>query len=260
MVADSDAPLDTVALLDPRERQQLLVEFQPAPVVYPATLLHEVIAQQVQRTPHAIAVAQDDQQLDYAALEAQANQLAHHLRQLGVGPDVCVAICAQRSTALVVGLLAILKAGGAYVPLDPDYPAQRLTDMLADSQPLALLVDAHARDHVSLFATDALGCVSLLNPNATERLPPLDTNALDSMQRLAGLPICVLDHASPPWATLPTTAPHVPELQPHHLAYVIYTSGSTGTPKGAMNTHRGVVNRLLWMQDTYALSPDDVVL
>ncbi len=260
MVADGDAPLDTVALLDPRERHQLLVEFQPAPVVYPAILLHEVIAQQVQRTPHAIAVAQDDQQLDYAALEAKANQLAHHLRQLGVGPDVCVAICAQRSTVLVVGLLAILKAGGAYVPLDPDYPAQRLADMLADSQPLALLVDAHARDHVSLFATDALGCVSLLNTNAAERLPPLDTNALDSMQRLAGLSICVLDHASPPWATLPTTAPHVPELQPHHLAYVIYTSGSTGTPKGAMITHRGVVNRLLWMQDTYALTPDDVVL
>ncbi|MCM5623167.1 condensation domain-containing protein, partial [Xanthomonas hortorum pv. pelargonii] len=219
MVADGEAPLDTVALLAPRERQQVLVEFQPAPVVYPATLLHEVIAQQVQRTPHAIAVAQDTQQLDYAALEAQANQLAHHLRQLGVGPDVCVAICAQRSPALVVGLLAILKAGGAYVPLDPDYPAQRLADMLADSQPLALLVDAHARDHVPLFTTDALGCVSLLNPNAAERLPPLDTNALDSMQRLAGLPICVLDHASPPWATLPTTPPPLPEIKPHHQAY-----------------------------------------
>ncbi|WOB49453.1 amino acid adenylation domain-containing protein [Xanthomonas hydrangeae] len=253
MAADSTVPLDTVALLDAHERQQLLVDFQPAAVVYPCTLLHELIEQQVQRTPYAIAVAQDQLQLDYAALDAQANQLAHHLRQLGVGPDVRVAICAQRSPMLVVGLLAILKAGGAYVPLDPDYPAQRLADMLADSQPLALLVDASAGEHLPLLASDAL-----------HRLSLLDTEVADSVLLCKGLPTTLavyqLDQPSRPWDHQPTTAPHVPALEHDHLAYVIYTSGSTGTPKGAMNTHRGVVNRLLWMQDTYALTPDDVVL
>ncbi|CAD0335378.1 non-ribosomal peptide synthetase [Xanthomonas hortorum] len=253
MAADSTVPLDTVALLDAHERQQLLVDFQPAAVVYPCTLLHELIEQQVQRTPHAIAVAQDQLQLDYAALDAQANQLAHHLRQLGVGPDVRVAICAQRSPMLVVGLLAILKAGGAYVPLDPEYPAQRLADMLADSQPLALLVDAYACEHLPLLASDALHRVSLL-----------DTELADSVLLCKGLPstlaVYQLDQPNTPWDHQPTTTPHVPALEHDHLAYVIYTSGSTGTPKGAMNTHRGVVNRLLWMQDTYALSPDDVVL
>ncbi|KQQ75662.1 hypothetical protein ASF73_07645 [Xanthomonas sp. Leaf131] len=253
MVADSAAPLDTITLLGPSERRQLLVDFQPASIAYPSTLLHTLIEQQMQRTPHAIAVAQDHLQLDYAALDAQANRLAHHLRQLGVGPDVRVAICAQRSPGLVVGLLAILKAGGAYVPLDPDYPAQRLADMLADSQPLALLIDAYAREHIPLFASDALDRVSLL-----------DTETSNSVLLCKGLPktlaVYQLDQTHSPWAHQPGTAPDVTGLQPHHLAYVIYTSGSTGTPKGAMNTHRGVVNRLLWMQDTYALTADDVVL
>ncbi|MCF4981014.1 amino acid adenylation domain-containing protein [Pseudomonas gessardii] len=170
------------------------------------------------------ALVWHDASLTFAQLHTQANRLAHYLRDKGVGPDVCVAIAAERSPQLLIGLLAILKAGGAYVPLDPDYPAERLAYMLADSGVQLLLTQTHllqqlpAAEGVSVIAMDSL--------------------KLDS------------------W---PTQAPGL-HLNADNLAYVIYTSGSTGQPKGVGNTHGALAERLQWMQATYQLDASDVLL
>ncbi|NNA89636.1 non-ribosomal peptide synthetase [Pseudomonas gessardii] len=170
------------------------------------------------------ALVWHDASLTFGQLHTQANRLAHYLRDKGVGPDVCVAIAAERSPQLLIGLLAILKAGGAYVPLDPDYPAERLAYMLADSGVQLLLTQTHllqqlpAAEGVSVIAMDSL--------------------KLDS------------------W---PTQAPGL-HLNADNLAYVIYTSGSTGQPKGVGNTHGALAERLQWMQATYQLDASDVLL
>jgi len=162
--------------------------------------------------------------LSFAHLHTQANRLAHYLRDKGVGPDVCVAIAAERSPQLLIGLLAIIKAGGAYVPLDPDYPAERLAYMLEDSGVHLLLTQTSLLDHLP---TPAGVCVI----------------AMDSLH---------LDQ----W---PTQAPGL-RLHGDNLAYVIYTSGSTGRPKGVGNTHAALAERLQWMQATYQLDTTDVLL
>ncbi len=191
----------------------------------PATQwLPELLNEQARLTPQRIALVWDGGQLDYAELHAQANRLAHYLRDKGVGPDVCVAIAAERSPQLLIGLLAIIKAGGAYVPLDPDYPAERLAYMLEDSGVSLLLTQSHL----------------------LQRLPTaagVSAIAMDSLN---------LDR----WSS------HAPGLHLHgeHLAYVIYTSGSTGQPKGVGNTHAALGERLHWMQATYRLDHSDVLM
>ncbi|SNY23214.1 arthrofactin-type cyclic lipopeptide synthetase C [Pseudomonas sp. LAMO17WK12:I6] len=225
MVANDQALLQQAPLLAPEEQQRLLVEFNATDVDYDLKqTIHGLFEAQVARTPWAPAVVADEQQLTYAELNARANQLARHLRELGVGPDARVALCVERGLDMVVGLLAILKAGGGYVPLDPAYPLERLAYMLEDSAPLAVLVQGTTRS--------LLGDVS----------------------------VPVIDLDQPHWQSLPTENLHVNELTPNHTAYVIYTSGSTGQPKGVINEHRGVVNRLLWMQDAYQLTASDTVL
>ena len=168
----------------------------------------------------ATAVVYEDQSLSYGALNTRANRLAHHLRSLGVKPDVPVAICVERSLEMVVGLLAILKAGGCYVPLDPEYPAERLAFMLKDSAPTIILTHAAAR--VSLQA------------------------ALDACDLT--IPVLDLEVDSHDWAIQSATNPESKAigLTSNHLAYIIYTSGSTGQPKGVMIEHRGGVNFIDW--------------
>ncbi|MCC4598403.1 amino acid adenylation domain-containing protein, partial [Xanthomonas campestris pv. phormiicola] len=165
---------------------------------------------QVAQAPQAIAVVHDDVALSYAALDARANQLAHHLIAQGIGPEDRVALYLQRSIDLVVALLAVLKAGAAYLPLDPAYPAQRLAFMLDDAQPRLLLA------HQALVAT---------------------------LPGESGIATVLLDDASL-WAQQPTQAPQRADLLPQHPAYVIYTSGSTGTPKGVVVAHAQVVRLL----------------
>ncbi|HEX9942587.1 MAG TPA: condensation domain-containing protein, partial [Thermoanaerobaculia bacterium] len=197
-------------------------------VAYPlgSGLLHELIARQVERTPDAVAVTFEGDSVTYRELDERAGRLAGHLRRLGVSPEVRVGICAERSCELVVGLLGILQAGGAYVPLDPSYPADRLAYMLADSAVPVLLTQ---RRFLDVLPDHEARVVCLDEPLA----PLTDTGAF---------------MAEPG------------EVRPDNLAYVIYTSGSTGRPKGAMNSHRGIVNRLLWMQETYSLTAEDRVL
>jgi amino acid adenylation domain-containing protein len=181
--------------------------------------------QQVVRSPDAVAVVFGEQQMTYGELDARANQLAHYLQSLGVGPDVLVGLCVDRSLELVVGLLGILKAGGAFVPLDPGYPAARLAFMLEDTRAAVLLTEQTLLAHL---------------PKPAARVVCLDRD------RAA---IAMQPATNPPTTT---TA--------QNLAYVIYTSGSTGTPKGVMIEHRAVVNHMEWMRRTFGFDRRDSVL
>jgi len=226
--ADGRRRVGDLELLGAAERHQLLREWNDTARPYPeaAATLHGLVEAQVERTPGAPAVTYEGAELDYRELDRRANRLAHHLRRLGVGLEVTVGICAERSLELMVGLLAILKAGGAYLPLDPDYPADRLAFMVGDAAVPAILTQSHLAERVAELAGRAR------------------TVLLDGE-----LPGDDGDDARPE-----------PLAGAENLAYTIYTSGSTGKPKGAMNRHRAIVNRLLWMQEAYRLDASDRVL
>ncbi|HET7255904.1 MAG TPA: condensation domain-containing protein, partial [Xanthobacteraceae bacterium] len=213
---DPDQPIGKLDILGAGERHTILREWNATARAIPVATLPELFAAQVARTPDAIAVVFEDERLSYGELDARSSQLAHHLRALGVGPEVVVGLCIERSLAMLVGLLGILKAGGAYLPLDPDYPPERLAFMLADAGAPVLLTRSALRTH----------------------LPSHDAH------------IVCLDADWPAIARQPTTAP-VTGLAPQHPAYVIYTSGSTGTPKGAVISHHGLVNHMMWMRTDY---------
>ncbi|WP_450460701.1 non-ribosomal peptide synthetase, partial [Streptomyces sp. NPDC001056] len=228
VIADPDRPLGALSLSNDTERNLLTVEWNRTDTDFgeaAAQPLHRLFEQQVERTPDAVAVVFDDTALTYAELNLRANRLAHHLIALGVGADALVGVAMERSLDMSVALLAILKAGGAYVPVDPDYPAERVRFMIDHAQLRWLLTQQHVLD--ALPDTDAHVIV-------------VDRDALD------------LDAAA--------TSNPAPALNGDNLAYMIYTSGSTGRPKGALNTHRAITNRILWMQHAYALGADDAVL
>ncbi|HET7462386.1 MAG TPA: amino acid adenylation domain-containing protein [Longimicrobium sp.] len=219
MAEDDRRPVERLALLPAAERARVVEEWNRTDADYPAgSCIHQLFAAQVERAPDAVAVVHAGAPLTYAELNARSNRLAHHLRSLGVGPDVRVGICVERGLEMVAALLAVLKAGGAYVPLDPGYPRERLAYMLADSAPAAVLTQKHLRDRVEN----------------------------------AGVPVLELDAAAPAWASAPATNPAVEGLRPEHLAYLIYTSGSTGRPKGVAIAHRNTVNFLHWAASAFA--------
>jgi amino acid adenylation domain-containing protein len=226
IVAMPQQTVDRLPLLTASEVDQLLTDWNQTAVAYPTDVcLHSLIERQVDRTPAAPAVTFEGGTLIYRDLEARANRLAHYLIACGVGPDVLVGVCMERSLDLVVSLLAVLKAGGAYVPMDPGYPADRLAYMVSDAD-----------------------CPVVLS----------QSGLADILPDHAGRTVFV-DGDWPTIGAQPDSRPQ-PAVRADHLAYVIYTSGSTGRPKGAMNEHRGIVNRLLWMQDAYGLDASDVVL
>ncbi|WP_230299960.1 non-ribosomal peptide synthetase, partial [Burkholderia pseudomallei] len=221
-------------LLDEAERKQVVYAWNATERDYPIEqCIHQLFEAQVDRKPEAIALTFDGRRLSYAELNARANRLAHYLQARGVGPDRLVALCAERGIEMVVGLLAILKAGGAYVPLDPSHPPERLRRMLDDTNPVAVLVDDIGADALASFES-----------HVAARSPRVHLSRDIAQWRACSL-------ANPPTPR---------ERAARRLAYVIYTSGSSGEPKGVMNEHRGVVNRLWWMQQTYALDERDAVL
>src|SRR5262249_50880321 len=223
LVTEPDRPLGAAPLVTDRERQQLLSTWNATAAAYPDTAcVHQLIDAQVRRTPDAVAVVCGSDQLTYAALNQRANQLAHRLRALGVGPDRLVAVCLDRSLDLLVAVLGILKAGGADVPLDPTYPRQRLAFILPDA-PLP-----PALTHPALRP---------LLPETTATLLCLDREASALAAEPAGPPDLV--------------------TSPDDLIYVIYTSGSTGRPKGVRITHRSVVNYTHDINRAITLSPSD---
>ncbi len=227
VVRNPTQQLSQISILDMAERSQLLEEWTgPVTTTSPSEgCIHQLFEAQVARTPDTIAVVFGDQHLTYALLNKRANQLAHHLQGLGIGPDVRVAVCLERNVRLLECLLAIFKAGGAYIPLDPDYPPDRITLTLEDAQ-MPLLVTQQ-----SLLGT----------------LP-------------ANVPQMVLmDTVWSRIAQQPLTAPPL-HLVPENLAYMIYTSGSTGMPKGVQIPHRAFVNFLQAMIHAPGLHPSDRLL
>ncbi|AZQ39172.1 amino acid adenylation domain-containing protein [Streptomyces cyaneochromogenes] len=232
-LADPELATSRLPLMTEAEERRILEDFNATDHPVPATHLTGLLAQQAARTPAAPALIADDGSpaLDYAGLHARANRLARLLISHGVGPEHLVGVALDRGTDLVVALLAVLKAGAAYVPLDTGYPAERLAFMVEDAAPTLVLT-----------ATET-----------ARELPP-------------GVPLLLLDtettaaQAAAFASAELTDDDRLQPLRPEHPAYVIHTSGSTGRPKGAVVAHAGIVNRLLWMQQTYELGPEDRVL
>jgi len=221
--ANPESPIADLDIVSPYEQRRMLAEFNDRRTDYPESkCIHELFAQRARQQPENVAVVFQNRRLSYAQLEARANQLAYHLQGLGVGPEVPVAICMDRSLEMVVGILGILKAGGAYVPLDPEYPKERAAYVMEDARAQVLLTQKTLRD-------------SMPEP------------------RIAV--VCV----DSDWETIARHGENTPQANAtaENLAYVIYTSGSTGQPKGVMVEHGGLTNAINWIVETLELSPSD---
>ncbi len=227
VVADPGANIARVPLLTAGEREQIVVDWNRTELSYPQDkCLDELIEDQAGRTPDAVAVIFEDEQLTYRELGERSTELAGYLQELGVGRNTLVGICVERSVEMVVGLLGILKAGGAYLPLDPSFPPDRLAFMLRDAQPLVVLTQEKLR--------------GLLHPQQAQlvcldRLPASISGRRPASAALSG-------------------------RQAEDLAYVLYTSGSTGTPKGVQIPHRALVNFLSSMQREPGITGGDTLL
>ena len=225
-VADPDRAIGLIDILSTAERTALLRDGEGMHVALPPATLPELFAVRAAGTPDATAVVHGDESLSYRALDRRANQLAHHLRSLGVGPETVVGLCVERSPELIVGVLGILKAGGAYLPLDPSYPDERLRFMLSDAGAPVLVTQEGLRGRLD---TGGVGCM-----------------------------VC-LDSDGPAIVRQPAVAPAI-AVDPQSSAYVIYTSGSTGTPKGVVVTHRGIPNLAAAQIDRFDIGAEARVL
>jgi amino acid adenylation domain-containing protein len=223
IVANPEQRISELPLLTQTERQQLLFEWNNTTTEYPQDkCIHQLFEEQVERSPDAVAVVFEEEQLTYRELNTRANQLAHYLRSLGVGPEVLVGICVERSFNMIIGLLGVLKADGAYVPIDPAYPTERIAYILSDSRLPILLTQQKL--------------VAFL-PEHQARIVYLDSD----------------------WEEIATKheLPPISDVTPENLAYVIYTSGSTGQPKGVMVAHQGLLNLVFWHQQTFKITSLD---
>ncbi len=219
-VTNPEQPVDALPLLTAAERHQLLVTWNDTQTAYPAqACFHHRFEAQVKRTPEAVAVMFGGEIVTYSGLNRRANQLAHYLQELGIGPEAVVGGCLERCPETVLSLLAIFKAGGAYLPLDPALPPERLHVMLTNADTQVVLTQTESAAHL---------------PPEPAQIVHLDT----AWERIARQP-----GRNP-----------VPQTIPKNLAYVIYTSGSTGIPKGAMVTQQGMVNHLYAKVDDLRLS------
>ncbi|MDF5729296.1 MAG: amino acid adenylation domain-containing protein [Rhizonema sp. PD38] len=239
LVANPEQEISTLPLLTEAERHQLLVEWNNTNVDYPHyKFSHQLLEAQVERTPDAVAVVYEDEQLTYSELNRKANQVAHYLRSAKlsrsdshrVAPEMLVGICIQRSNEMLVGLLGILKAGGAYVPLDPAYPKERLAYILSDSQVRVLLTTEKLLTELPQLAQAAYGC----------KIVCIDRDWEVISQENSENPVS--------------------QIQPENLAYVIYTSGSTGKPKGVQIPHCALSNFLHAMRQKPELTELDTLL
>ena len=221
MIADPNQCLEDLPLLTQAERHRQLVEWNDTRRDYAKDkCLHELFEQQVERTPDAIAVVFEREQLTYRELNCRANQLARYLQRLGAGPETLIGLHVERSLEMVVGLLGILKAGGAYVPLNADYPWERLAFILRDARIEVLLTRRRLLDAM---------------PDTQVRTVCLDTDWPSVAREIDANP--------------------TPSARPENLAYVIYTSGSTGKPKGVLIEHRQILNYVQGIQKRYRLTP-----
>jgi amino acid adenylation domain-containing protein len=225
ITANPQQPLLDIPLLTRSEFNQLVYEWNDTVEDYPLDkCLHHLFEAQVERAPNAIASVFRQTTLTYQELNRRANRLARYLRSRGVGPEVVVGVCLERSQEMVIAVLAILKAGGAYLPLDPAYPSERLTFMLEDAKALLLLSQKHVSERFDGLKVDVI-CL--------DSFEEFDRESDQNLSR---------------------------ETIPENLAYLIYTSGSTGKPKGVMIDHRGAVNTIMDINQRFAVTADDHVL
>ena len=223
VAAEPDWRVGRLPFLTPAERHRILVEWNDTQADFPRDPLPRLFETQAERTPDAVAVRDGQEEIRFGELNRRANRLAHFLRKRGVGPEVVVGVCIERSAHMLVSLLGVLKAGGAYVPLDPSYPEERVAFMLRDSGARVLLTE--------------------------ERWAP-------GLSGHEAAVVC-LDAIGADLSAEPETSP-ASGAGPENLAYVIYTSGSTGRPKGVEALHRGCVNRFAWMWRTYPFAAGEV--
>ncbi|MBT3388164.1 MAG: AMP-binding protein, partial [Desulfobacula sp.] len=215
IVSDPTQKISQLPILSKQEKHKILVEWNDTKADYPKDkCIHELFEEQAAKTPDAVAIVFEDKQLTYAELNEKASQLAHYLQNLGVKPETLVGICLERSLEMIIGLLGILKAGGAYVPLDPQYPKERLSFMLDDTQAPILLTQTRLKDSL---------------PENKAKLICLDSDwkiiSKESKENIKG------------------------GVTSDNLAYVIYTSGSTGRPKGVGVQHLSVIAFLTGFED-----------
>jgi amino acid adenylation domain-containing protein len=223
--AGLDVAADDLDMLTAEERRQLLVTWNETAADYPRdACIHHLFTAQAARTPEAVAVVSADGDVTYRELDRKSDELAAHLQSLGVGPNVLVGICMERSADMIVALLGTLKAGGAYIPLDPAYPSERLSWLIADSQPRVVLTHPAVRHRIPATAAQVI--------------------CLDEAWRRAAAGHAVLPSA----------------VTAGDLAYVIYTSGSTGEPNGVLIEHRSACMQLAFMQQAFPLTPADRVV
>lgn len=222
IVDDPDKSIDQIDVMPDEEKQRVLYQFNDTAVQYPERCLHHAFEDQVSRTPEAPALIFERNRLSYAQLNTRANRLALQLRRAGAGNGMPVGIFLERSSEMVIALFAVLKAGGAYLPLDPDYPATRLSFMVEDAALSLLITHSSLSEKLPFFS----GTIIPVNHySSEERTEPVEIDTVLS-----------------------------------DPAYIIYTSGSTGRPKGVVVPHRGISNRLEWMQSQYGLTGEDRVL
>lgn len=237
IVAHPERRISELDLIAPVEKQKLLLEWNDTKKEYLRDkCVHELFDAQAQKTPDAVALICQDQQLTYGALNTRVNQLAHYLQQLGVGPGDAVALCMERSIEVVLGLLAVLKAGAVYVPLEPQYPEERLRFMLEDTRATVMLTQQAIVEDRKWRMEDGSSPSSMIKSQSA---------------------IVCLDRD---WPEIGRQSEAAPEnySTPDDLAYIVYTSGSTGVPKGVLGHHRGLVNRFAWMWNVYPFEPGAV--
>jgi amino acid adenylation domain-containing protein len=224
-VTSPNTRISELDLLTEPERHRLLVEWNATEAEVPPVCIHQLFEVQAERTPEGTAIRWSGDTISYRELNARADLLARKLRALGVGPDVLVALCLERSPAMIVGVLAVLKAGGAYVPLDPSYPVGRLSFMLVDSGAPVVVIQDHLRSLFPEYNGQFLHVDNLGHAHGGKLSERLDRST-----------------------------------RPDDLCYVIYTSGSTGRPKGVEISHRALVNHMQWIQAEFPLTPHDRVV
>ncbi len=233
LAAHWQRPLREVPLLSEAEHSRIVREWNATDHPYSSeACIHQLFEAQVARTPKAVALRYKETELSYRNLNSRANRLAHWLREKGVGPDVCVGLCLERSLEMVVGLYAILKAGGAYVPLDPAAPPERLRRMIADVHPRLILTQTALQEPLQEVLTSA------------------STNGSSNQSKMHAIEVAALDTPNPAWNTKPADNLPCPTT-PDNLAYLIFTSGSTGHPKATMIPHRSLVNYIEWANSYY---------